>query len=467
MLTGAEYLTSMKDGRQLYVDGALVEDPVNHPLLASAYKFVASTYDKMWDPNKAVGPYYTIPQDVGELRTLMEGVSDWDDLASVTASGLMALVTTAARMPADDPAYAPYIERIKEFHRYCVENDLRCVQAITDAKGDRQLPPSRQADPDSYTRIVERRPDGIVINGAKLHITGAAMAHEMIVMPTKRMKADESDWAVACAVPVNAEGVKIVNTTFAPRGEQQDYWPVSSVHNLAEGFIIFDNVFVPNERVFLAGEVEHSATFAHALGLWERVSGGMHMADAADTLVGFAQLIAEANGVAKIAHIKDKIAEMVITATLIRGGLEAAIANAETTPEGWVHPNELYTNAVKHYGGAQWTLMCRHLHDIAGGAVLTAPTPDDLANSEVGPLLHKYMVGRDGVDADYRSRLFHAIRDYTADALGGWWYVTLLQSGGGLFAQRMVSVKHYPMAGAKRLALRTAHFSDETVAGVQ
>src|SRR5882757_3253894 len=459
MLTGAEYLVSVQDGRRLYFDGALITDPLSHPMLATGYSNAAAGYDRVFDPDAEAGPYYTIPQTVDDLRDLMHALAEWDDVAVVTSQGLMALLTAGARM-STRPEYAKYSARMRAYHQYCKENDLRCVQAITDAKGDRRLPPSKQDDPDMYTRIVERRPDGVVINGAKLHITAAAVAHELIVMPTKMMKPGEEDWAIACAVPVNADGVSIVNTTYAPRGDDPDYWPISSQSSYPEGFIIFDHVFVPNDRIFLAGHVEHSATFAHSLGLWERLGGTAHMIEAADTLVGFAQLIAEANGVERISHIKDKIAEMIIYATLIRGCLEAAITHAERTPEGWVHPNELYTNAAKHYGGAEFNVMIRHLHDIAGGAVLTAPPLKDLANPEVGALVEKYMRGKEGVGAAYRSRLFHAIRDFTADAFGGWWLVTLIQSGGGLYAQRMVSTKHYPLDKAKQRALRIANFSE-------
>jgi 4-hydroxybutyryl-CoA dehydratase/vinylacetyl-CoA-Delta-isomerase len=176
----------------------------------------------------------------------------------------------------------------------------------------------------------------------------------------------------------------------------------------------------------------------------------------ADTLVGLAQLIAEANGLQRVPHIKDKIAGLITYATLIRAGLEAAIQNATFTPEGWASPDELYTNAAKFYSADGFSVMVRSLHDIAGGSVLTAPSLRDLANPETGGYVAKYMRTMEGVDAEYRMRLFHAIRDYTADAYGGWQHVTMLQAGGGLFAQKVVVTKHYDMAKAKALALEVA-----------
>lgn len=453
MKTGAEYRESLRDGRRLFLNGAKVADIEAEPLLSAGVDEVAAGYDRHYRPGDVVGPYYTFPTSTDDLRAQLHELLTWDMTTVTTAQGLQALLTAAARMRADHTEYA---DRIEAYYEWCKREDVRGVQAITDAKGNRKLPPSRQDDPDLYLRIVERRPDGIVIRGAKLHITAAATAHELVVMPTKNMKPGEEDWAVACAVPANAPGVTILNTTYAPRasatGEDARYWPHSSHHNMPEGFLVFDDVFVPNERVFLAGETGHSATFAHSLGLWERLGGTAHLAEIGDILTGFAQLMAEANGLERVSHVREKIAEMVMYATLVRAGLEAAITHAEKSPEGWMFPSELYTNAAKHYGAAEFSRMVRHLHDIGGGGILTAPTPADLDSPETGEYVRKYLRTMDGVDAEYRMRLFHAIRDYTADTFGGWQHVTMLQSGGGLYAQRLVAAKHYDMAEAKRQA---------------
>lgn len=464
MKTGAQYRQSLHDGRLLYADGELVEpaDLAAHPQFAAAVATVAAGYDRHYQPGAdARGPYFTIPTTGDQLRGTLDDLLTWDMVTVTTSQGLLALLTAAARMRESLPENAA---RVEDYFRYCMDNDLRCVQAITDAKGDRNLRPSKQDDPDLYTRIVERRADGIVIRGAKLHISSAAICHELVVMPTKNMKPGEEDWAVACGVPVNAPGVRIVNTNYAPRDREEDF-PISREHNMPEGFIIFDDVFVPNERVFLVGETEHSATFAHALGLWERLGGTAHLAEQADIMVGLAELISQANGTERISHIREKIAEMVIYATLVHAGLEAAISNAELSPEGWLFPSELYTNAAKHYGAAEHSRMIRNLHDIGGGAIVTAPSIADLANETVGPDLAKYMRTKDGIDGEYRTRLFHAIRDLTADAYGGWNLVTMLQSGGGLYAQRLVARKHYDMERAKAMALTEARMPAHLIPG--
>jgi 4-hydroxybutyryl-CoA dehydratase/vinylacetyl-CoA-Delta-isomerase len=225
---------------------------------------------------------------------------------------------------------------------------------------------------------------------------------------------------------------------------------------MPEGFVIFDRVFVPNERVFLDGEVEHSGKLAHALGLWERIGAVAAAARQGDLLVGMAQLIAEANGLDKVPHIRDKINELIIYATLIRAGLEAALSNATINADGMVQPDELYTNAAKYYQAANYHLMVRNLQDIAGALVITSPTLADLENPEVGDKVHKYMRARADIAGETRLRLFHLIRDTTADAFGGWELVTKMMSGGGMFAQRLVTRLHYDMEAAKALACEAA-----------
>lgn len=463
MLTGAQYLESLRDGRVSYVDGRRIDDLATDPLTRRAAAWVARVYDAHHDPAPgAVNPLLTAPRSVDELRERLPLMRRADMITSTTWQSLMTLLTAAPTVAAAYPELGARAYRFVEDAR---RRDVRITECITDAKGDRAAPPARQRDPDAYVRVVDRRDGGVVIRGAKLHITGASLGHELLVMPTKRMKAGEEDYAVACAVPVDAPGVSTINTTYAPRAEDDRHFPFTRREQMPDCLVIFEDVFVPAERVFLDGQVELSALFAHSLGLWERLGGVSLMATEADTLVGLAQLIAEANGLQRVEHIKEKISELVIYATLIRAGLEAAIAHCGTTADGYVYPSELYTNAAKYHGAAEYNVMVRHLHDIAGGGVLTAPTIADLENDDVAELVEKYMTGHPDVGGEERIRLFHAIRDLTADAFGGWHLVTNVQSGGGLYAQRIVTRKHYDMEAAKALAREAAGYAPENDGG--
>jgi 4-hydroxybutyryl-CoA dehydratase/vinylacetyl-CoA-Delta-isomerase len=464
MITGDQYRTSLRDNRRTYIDGRRIEDLESDPTTRVAVTTVAEGYDRFYQPgDDSRNPLLTPPRSGDELRVLVERLRGVDMLAHTTFTSVMTLLTVVPTMTEQHPELA---ERIYRHLDLVSREDLRVTECITDAKGHRGLSPSKQEDADAYVRVVERRPDGIVIRGAKLHITGASLAHELFVMPTKHMRPGEEDYAVACAVPADAPGVSTINTTYAPLGDDDRHFPMSRKRQMPDCMVIFDDVFVPTERVFLDGQTELSTVFAHSLGLWERLGGVGEMAHDADILVGLAQLVADANGLTKVAHVKEKISEMVIYATLVRSGLEAAILHAHTTADGYVYPDELYTNAAKYHGAAEFTTMARHLIDIAGGAVLTAPTIGDLELPDVGAFAQKYMTGDPAVSGEDRTRIMHAIRDMVADAFGGWHYVTNIQSGGGLYAQRIITRKHYPMDSAVQMA-REAAGLDAPVAAAQ
>ena len=455
MMTGEQYKNSLRDGRRIYQDGKLIADLDTDPLLAPALDAVAAGYDESYRPDReAVNPLVEAPRSVDELRDRVPILTSMDLLLNVTYQSLMTLVVAASRLGEGHPEF---VERINAYVAQARRDDIRIAECITDSKGDRSKAPAAQDDADQYVRVVERRDDGVVIRGAKLHISAAPFAHHLLVMPTKSMKPGEEDYAIACAVPVNAPGVHVVSRTVQARGGDERDYPVSSGRTMPDGFVIFDDVFVPNQHVFLDGVAAQAGIFAHSLGLWERLGGTAVMVEQADEMVGLATLIAEANGTARVSHIREKIDEMMIHATILRAGMEAAIGNAHTTPEGYYYPDDLYTNATKHIGAANFNLMVRHLHDIAGGGVITTPSMADLDNPDIGPQLRKYLTGASEVPGDTRAKLFHAIRDATADSYGGWHLVTNVQSGGGLFAQRLVTRKHYDMDRAKRLARHAAN----------
>jgi len=450
MMTGEQYKASLRDGRSIYIAGQKVEDLVTHPAFASVIDRVAAGYDKL----AASGPgesYFDPPKTSEDLRHLAR--SHVDPVAGFTHTSVMTLLTAADRIahrrPQARAAVAAYVKEARE-------KDWRIAECISDSKGDRGRYPADQPDPDQYVRVVERRDDGVVIRGAKLHISAAAFCHELLTMPTKAMRKGEEAYSIACCVPVNAPGVHVVNSATGPRpGDVRDS-PLSSARQMPSGFVIFDNVFVPNERVFLDGETDCAATFAHSLGLWTRAANLADAIDDADLLVGFAQLIAEANGIEKISHIKDKIGDMVVSATLTRACFEAAIANSRPGENGVMTPDELFTNAGKYQATASYAGMIQLLQDICGASLATAPSIVDLESPAMGHLVRKYMGTKQEVDGAYRLRLFQAIRDIAASEFAGYRAVAKLHGGGGLYAQRVVTRGRYDLKRAKQLALEAA-----------
>lgn len=461
--TPEQYVESLADGRVTYWGGERIADITKHPRFKVPIALTAKDYGYD-DPELGSLRRYT-EDDGTEAHRIFQIPKSEEDLArrvellrhtsiGTAVSGVfMALMSVKDLVAEVKPEYAENIERI---YRYCRDNDLRGAEVITDPKGDRKRRAHEQDDPDLYVRIVERRKDGIVVRGAKLHITAASVIHELVVMPTKGMRQDEKDYAVSFSIPVNTPGVSIINRSFAPPELNEFDYPASSHHSMPEGFVVFDDVFVPWERVFLAGEVQLASKLAQSLGLWERTGGVIAAVDQSQMFVGLAQLVTEMQGKERDPVAMASIAELITYAQMIEMGLDYACQHYEKTPSGMVYPNTLAINAVKYYYAANYHQMVRYLHDLSGGLVLTLPLEADLRNPDSGKFIRKYLHTKDSVDVEQRMRVYNLIRDMTADAYGGWNFVVALQAGGGLTAQRFMMSRTYDIERAKALALKAA-----------
>lgn len=461
--TPAEYIESLRDGRVTYMNGERIDDITTHPSFRVPIQVAARDYDRSDAARAKVMTYtaedgsqahrvFQIPMSEEDLNARVELMHDMSIVGGVTGV-MMALMSVKDQVAAVKPEYAANIERL---YKYVRDNDLRAAEVITDPKGDRSRRAHEQDDPDLYVRIVKRTDEGIVVRGAKLHITAASLVHELVVMPTKGMRQDETDYAVSFSVPVNAPGVKIINRNFAADTLNEFDYPSSSHHSMPEGFVIFDDVFVPWDRVFLAGEVQLASKLAQSLGLWERTGGLVGSVASSKLFVGLAHLVSEMQGKDRDANVQNTIAELICYAEMLRMSLDFACRNYEKTESGMVFPNTLAVNAAKYYYAANYHQMIKYVHDLSGGLVLTQPLEADLRNPDTGPYIRKYLSTKQNVDVETRMRIYNFIRDYTADSYGGWHLVVALQAGGGLPAQRLMMNRTYDIGGAREMALKAS-----------
>ncbi len=461
--TAAEYVESLRDGRVTYWDGARIDDVTAHPRFRVPIEVASRDYDYADPVHGELRRYTTeegghahrifeVPRDEAQLAKRVD-LMNHTSIVGLVSGVYMALMSVKDAVAKVNPQYAANIEAM---YRHARDNDLRAAEVITDAKGDRKRKAHEQDDPDLYLRIVERRNDGIVVRGAKLHITGASLCHELVVMPTKGMRQDETDYAVSFSIPVNTSGVKIINRSFAPAELNAFDYPASAHHSIPEGFVVFDDVFVPWDRVFLAGEVQLASLFAQSLGLWERTGGVVDAARVSQLYVGLAQLVLEHQGKERDPVAQNAVSELINFAEMMRMSLDYACRHYERTPSGMIHPNTLAINVAKFHWASNYHAMVRHLHDVSGGLVITVPLEADLRNEESGKYLRKYLKSVPGAEPETRMRVYNLIRDLTADAYGGWQFVVALQAGGGLNAQRIMMHRTYPMADAKAKALAAA-----------
>jgi 4-hydroxybutyryl-CoA dehydratase/vinylacetyl-CoA-Delta-isomerase len=435
MMTGDEYRESLRRlKREVYALGERIDDVVDHPLFRPHINAAALTYDLAHDPQWAelmTATSHLTGKRVNRFTHIHQSTDDL--IKKVKALRLLGQKTGSCfqRCPGWDAMNALYsvtylidqkhgTDYHQRFRRYMVhiqENDLFCGGAMTDPKGDRSLAPSKQADPDLYVHLVERREDGIVVRGAKVHQTGAVNAHELIVMPTIALREDDRDYAVSFAVPCDAPGLIFVfgrqtNDERKLGGEIDQGNPRYGVVG-GESFVIFDNVFVPWERVFMCGEYDFSATLVETFASYHRQNYGGCKAGVADVLIGAAALIAEYNGVAAAAHIRDKLSEMVhLAETLYNCSLGCSV-EGKLTPAGSCYVDPLLANTGKLNTTRFIYEICRLAHDIAGGLIATLPSEKDLRHPVVGRYMQKYFKGVAAVPAENRIKVARLIENMT------------------------------------------------------
>ncbi len=349
-----------------------------------------------------------------------------------------------------------YHERFKNYLKFIQNENLMITGAMTDAKGDRSLRPVQQRDRDLFVHIVEKRKGGIVVRGAKLHQTGSANSHEILVMPTIAMREDEKDFALSFAIPSDTKGVKFIfgrqaNDSRRIEGCQIDTGsPYGAVGG--ECMIVFEDVFVPEERVFLAGEYEFTGTLVDRFASAHRSNYGACKAGLADVLIGATALVAEYLGIDKVSHVKDKIAEMVhLNETLHASALACAYEGIKT-PSGAYIVNPLYANVTKLNVTRYLYEIARLSHDIAGGFVATLPSERDVYSEVTGTDILKYLTAKDGVPAEYRVRIGRLIENLTGPTS----LIEAMHGAGSPQAQKIMIQKLGDIEEKKKLAKEIA-----------
>jgi len=311
---------------------------------------------------------------------------------------------------------------------------------------------------------VERREDGIVVQGAKAHQTGVTNSHEILVMPTVAMKPGEEQFAVAFSVPVDTPGIfMIVGRQSCDTRKLED--SSIDVGNCEfggmEALVIFDNVFVPNERIFLNGETDFSGMLVERFAGYHRQSYGGCKVGVGDVLIGAAALAADYNGAAKASHIKDKLIEMThLNETLYSGGI-ACSAEGHKTPSGSYLIDLLLANVCKQNVTRFPYEIARLAEDIAGGLMVTAPSEKDLRHEKIGPYIEKYLKGIDGVSTEDRLRVLRLIENLTLGTAAVGYRTESMHGAGSPQAQRIMIARGSNIEHKKELAKKLAGIKSE------
>jgi 4-hydroxybutyryl-CoA dehydratase/vinylacetyl-CoA-Delta-isomerase len=477
MKTPEQYVENLRKlNLEVYLLGERVKNPVDHPIIRPSLNSVAMTFqlaqekehEKLMTASshltgQRINRFTAIHQSPQDL---MHKVKMQRLLGQKTAScfqrcvGLDALNALYSTTFETDEKYKTcYHRRFKDFLRRVQEEDWVVAGAMTDVKGDRSLRPGQQADPDLYLRVVERKKEGIVVRGAKAHQTGMVNSHEVIVMPTLALREEERDYAVSFAVPTDTKGLFFIYGRQSGDTRKLEGSPIdvgNPQYGGHEVLAIFDDVFVPWERVFLCGETLFVGPLVDRFAGYHRQSYGGCKVGVGDVLIGAASLAADFNGTAKASPIADKIVEMVhLNETLYSCGL-ACSSEGHPTPAGNYEIDLLLANVCKQNVTRFPYEIARLAEDIAGGLMVTLPSEKDLRSERTGPYVRKYLKGVASVPTEHRMRILRLIENITLGTGAVAYRTESMHGAGPPQAQRIMIRRQADLEAKKSLAREIA-----------
>ncbi len=370
-----------------------------------------------------------------------------------TLSGLSVLTKEV-----DEVFKTEYHPRFLKYLQYIQDNDLLTCIHLTDAKGDRSAKAYEQVDRDMYLRIVEKRPDGIVVSGAKL-FGASMMLDEITVAPTRAMTDKDGDYAISFSVPADQEGVIIFCKPIAAPTRKHLKAPMATYGVGAENITVFDKVFVPWERVWLCGEWQYAGRAAFLISLFHRSSYTGCKPAMIDIFIGAMALVAEYNRLEKVSHIREKLADMSATRELIHAAGIAGAWKAKPSSAGIYVPDPIYINAGRYHAGVNLYHEFETLADVAGGQGINLPTEEDFLHPEVGHYLQKYVKRSPKVPVEDVWRLFRLVDDLLYSEQAGWYQAAGLHGGGSPILERIAILANYDLEAKKKIVKRLAGIS--------
>lgn len=477
MRTSKEYLERLAGMRKnIYLHGQVIGR--DHPIVVARSKAIQLTFDLANDSkfsdlltvsshisDKKINRFTHIHQNSEDLLKKQEMTRKLCNLTGGCIQRCMGCdamnALSVATKNADLRYGTDYHDRWLKYLAFFQENDLVASCAQTDAKGDRSLRPGEQADPDQYVHVVERREDGVVVRGAKLHNTMSPYADEIIVIPTRALTGTEQDYAIAFAIPADAEGVYLVGREgYFSKREPGMEAPIGEYGDI-ESFTVFDNVFVPNERIFLNGETDIGGGLALYFALYHRHSYTGCKPGTGDVLLGTTALMADYLGIEKMGHVREKLSEMISVCELVYAAGIAASIKSTKAPSGTQIPNVIYANVGRRHAGHNIYHEYNTLCDIAGGLPATLPLSSEYNSPVVGNFVRKYVSRRDGVSAENHYRAAHLASDLLTSEFATILQIAGVHGGGSPIMEDIAIMGSYDLNTKKSLAKYLAGIKED------
>ena len=466
LMSSEDYCESLRQmSPSVYVRGEKVESVSAHPLLRPGVNAVAMTYDfarlkehstyalaQQHTSGKTINRFMHINRSVDDLLAKLEYVRALCQLTGcamryLTMDGLNALYQSAWRIDAE--RNTEYSSRLlAQMHRI-QDLDLTVGIAMTDAKGDRSLRPHEQPRQDSHVRIVKRRIDGIEISGVKAIVTAAPYVHELFVLPGRSMVREDKDFAIACQVPIDAEGLTVIARPAGRPGDPAAEF--SGRFGQSTGVCIFENVFVPYERVYMCGEWEHAEHLTKTYANHHRHTCIGARAGFGDLLIGASAMMIETNGLDAQTqpHLRDLMVDLIRTVeSFYACGVSASVYSSESEA-GNREPEPAYSNIGKLMLAESIYDMHRIANTVSGGLIVTLPHPEEDHNPDTADKLDTLMSASGDYPAHMKTTLARLIEDLTASQPGAWYSVISVHGGGSPEAMKREIYRQYPIGEKK------------------
>ncbi|UCD01695.1 MAG: 4-hydroxybutyryl-CoA dehydratase [Promethearchaeota archaeon] len=468
--TPEQYLESIKRPINLFMFGEKVKEFWNHPIIKPSINSVMKIYElAQMDEYKEImtveshltgeiiNRFTHIHQSIDDLikKVKMQRLIGqktaccFQRCVGFDASNALYSVTYEM----DKKYGSDYHERFKKYWTEIQTQDLMVDGAMTDTKGDRSKRPNQQPDPDAYLHIVDENDDGIIVRGAKVHQTGYLNSHKVIIMPTLALRPGEEEYAVSFGIDTNVEGITLIygRQSCDTRKMEKGKLDIGNYkYGGQEIFVIFNNVFVPKENIFMKGEVEFSGELVNRFAGFHRQSYGGCKVGVGDVLIGATALISEYNGTEKASHVRDKITEMVhLNETLYSCGIACSSLGFQREA-GNYEMDMLLANICKQNVTRFPYEIGRIAEDIAGGIICTLPSEADFNSKEIGDLLRKYLSTCEGISADDRYKVLRFIENLTMGVASVSYRTESMHGAGSPQAQRIMIARQANLGEKKK-----------------
>jgi 4-hydroxybutyryl-CoA dehydratase/vinylacetyl-CoA-Delta-isomerase len=473
------YLKSISNRNlKIFLMGELVDEPYEHPIIKPSIEAMAETYElAVREPELAttISPY--TGEKINRFLHIAESNEDlflqnqmqrklgqltgtcFQRCVGMDAFNALHSITFEIDELHQTKYHDNFLNFLKEMHTY----NLVVGGAMTDVKGDRSKLPHEQEDEDLYLRIVKRDEKGIYVKGAKAHQTGCINSHWMVVMPTLRLSEYDKDYAVVGAIPVDADGITYIygRQSCDTRSMEPGEYDVGNKYFAGqEAMVIFDNVFIPNEYIFMNGEYEFASKLVERFTTYHRRSY-VCKSGVGDVLIGAAATIAEYNGVEEASHVKDKLVEMnKLNETIYATGIASSLQGRKTKSGNFIN-DELLANVCKQHVTKETYEISRIAQDLAGGLVGSMPSGVDFNEGEMSEDIKKYLKGKSDINAEDRVKILRLIENMTLGRNAVAYLTESMHGAGSPQAQRVQIRRNIDINEKKALAKKLSGVKED------